>query len=160
MKIALFQPALKVVLAAVPELAGLPIILELDDEASATDLAGQDDAFEDAISKRGFVIVISTPRAEAIDTAKLHGAIHLRLLCQIAFIENPKINRAAVDPAQPDIIPANRKPLVLIRAAIAALLAANFEFPSQPITSPEQDLEGLDLHGLLVTAKDDIRASS
>lgn len=161
MNLTTFQSGLKTVLAGAAALAGLEIMLELDETATTAELDAQEALFEREISRKGFVIVISTPRAERIDELRgqvAAGAVHLRVLCQVAFIENPAVNRlATVDPDQPDVTPANRRPLTLIRAAMVAVLGAGYELPAQPLTNPEQDLEGLNLHGLLVAGRDLVR---
>lgn len=154
------QSDIKAVLAGVADFSGLELMLELDEAATPDQLAAQDAVFEREISRKGFVVVITYPRASVISAAKLPGALHLRAVCQVGLIENPTINRlTAPDATRPELAPAGKKPLVLLRAAIAALLKAGFEFPDAPIASPEIDLEGNNLHGLLVTAKDDVRAA-
>jgi hypothetical protein len=149
-------------LAIAAALSGFEFMLELDETATAAQLDAQEHFFEEEISRKGFVAVISTPRAERIDLVAgrtAAGAAHLRVLCQVAFIENPGVNRMPSDAARPEVVPAAKRPLVVIRAAMQAALGAGYELPAQPLTAPEIDLEGLNLHGLLITGKDDVRAA-
>lgn len=158
MSLATFQSSLKTAIANAPAFAGVTILLELDEDATAEQLAGAEASLESALNRSGIAVVITYPRAFRLDGVRAaRGAVHLSLVSQVSLLENPAVNRASPDAAKPDVVPANKKPLALMRAAIVALLAAEFEIPPQPIAAPETDMEGINLYGLLVLGRDDIR---
>lgn len=146
------QSSIQTALAAASGFAGLAIMLEFDPAATPEELAAQDAELEQALTTQGIAICISQARAQTISQSR-HSGLHIRLIHQVAIIENPLVNRIEATGARANV-------LALLRAGIAALLHAGFEFPDQPLTSPDSDAEGFLLNGLLVFAKDDIRAAA
>ena len=111
--------------------AGVPLFLELAEGATPDELAALLKQFENALATVGVAAVILSPELASLDEVKA-GAVHADLAVTIALVENPEVNRAAADASiVPARTPAGKSLRVLLEAAVAALLPAEFRFPHQ-----------------------------
>lgn len=145
-------------LAAHADFAGLEILLEADEAATAAQLDEFDARFERAINSQGVVIVVLSPELANVDKAD-HAGLSTKLAVAVAICENPQVNRGVADPAaNPPRSPANKSARRLIESAIATLLP-EFEFPPQPAGRPTWD-DGFWAYYLVAQKRHLIRAVS
>lgn len=141
-----------------PDFAGLEIFLELDESATAEQLAAFDAKFDDALLTTGLAVVVLCPELATVDKADYSG-MSGKLGVAIAICENPQVNRAPADAAAtPRRLPANKSARLLIESAIAVLLP-EFDFPPQPAGRPTWD-DGFWAYYLVAQKRHLIRAVS
>jgi len=145
-------------LGAHADFAGVEILLEAEESATAAQLDEFDARFERALNSQGVAVVVLSPELANVDKAD-HSGLSTKLAVAIAICENPQVNRGEPDAAaNPRRLPANKSARRLIESAIATLLP-EFEFPPQPAGRPTWD-DGFWAYYLVAQRRHVIRAAS
>lgn len=114
-------------LTAAAALAGIPLMVERPDDATPTELAGQEKLFEGHLATKGLVLVVL--QRQALIAASSSSRLALSVVVPVAVIENPEVNRVA---------PGLQKSVrATIDSVLAALICDQVTFEASPVINPE-----------------------